>query len=64
MNSQGTSFSRTKENFSLVKDENLHNGENEQREDLEQPINHVNITGEIVIPPGEKTFIVIICTAV
>ncbi|KFR11161.1 Putative helicase Mov10l1, partial [Opisthocomus hoazin] len=52
------------ENFSLVKDENLHNGENEQREDLEQPINHVNITGEIVIPPGEKTFIVIICTAV
>ncbi|NXV87357.1 M10L1 helicase, partial [Calonectris borealis] len=52
------------ENFSLVKNENLHNGENEQQEDVEQPINHVNITGEIVIPPGGKTFIVIICTAV
>ncbi|NXQ91166.1 M10L1 helicase, partial [Nyctibius grandis] len=51
------------ENFSLVKDENLHNGENEQREDVEQPIKHVDITG-IVIPPGGKTFIVTICTAV
>ncbi|NXT44384.1 M10L1 helicase, partial [Pelecanoides urinatrix] len=47
-----------------VKYENLHNGENEQREDVEQAIKHVNITGEIVIPPGGKTFIVIICTAV
>ncbi|KFZ54918.1 Putative helicase Mov10l1, partial [Podiceps cristatus] len=45
--------------FSSVKGENLHNGE-----DVEQPIKHVNITGEIVIPPGGKTFIVIICTAV
>ncbi|XP_019329594.1 PREDICTED: RNA helicase Mov10l1 [Aptenodytes forsteri] len=64
INSQDINLSRTKENFSLVKDENLHNGGNEQREDVEQPIKHVNITGEIVIPPGGKTFIVIICTAV
>ncbi|NXE05681.1 M10L1 helicase, partial [Lophotis ruficrista] len=48
----------------VIPDENLHNGENEQREDVEQPVKHVNITGEIVIPPGGKTFIVIICTAV
>ncbi|NXT75568.1 M10L1 helicase, partial [Zapornia atra] len=52
------------ENFSLVKDENLHNGENEQRDDVKQPIKHTNITGEVVIPPGGKTFIVIVCTAV
>ncbi|NXJ47348.1 M10L1 helicase, partial [Spizaetus tyrannus] len=52
------------ENFSLVKDDNLHNGGHEQREDVEQPIEHVNITGEILIPPGGKTYIVIICTAV
>ncbi|KAM9292469.1 RNA helicase Mov10l1 [Morus bassanus] len=64
INSQDTNLSRAKENFSLVKDENLHNGENEQREDVEQPVKHINITGEIVIPPGGKTFIVIICTAV
>uniref|UniRef100_A0A663NB33 RNA helicase n=1 Tax=Athene cunicularia TaxID=194338 RepID=A0A663NB33_ATHCN len=31
---------------------------------VEQPIKHVSITGAIVIPPGGKTFIVIICTAV
>ncbi|NXE20076.1 M10L1 helicase, partial [Ardeotis kori] len=48
----------------VIPDENVHHGENEQREDVEQPIRHVNITGEIVIPPGGKTFIVIICTAV
>ncbi|KAF1438700.1 M10L1 helicase, partial [Pygoscelis papua] len=48
----------------VIPDENLHNGGNEQREDVEQPIKHVNITGEIVIPPGGRTFIVIICTAV
>ncbi|KAM6320942.1 RNA helicase Mov10l1 [Aegotheles albertisi] len=64
INSQDTNLSRTEENFSLVKDENLHNGENEERQDVEQPIKHVNITGEIIIPPGGKTFIVIICTAV
>ncbi|NXW94285.1 M10L1 helicase, partial [Alopecoenas beccarii] len=49
--------------FSLVKDENLENGKNEQREDVEQLMKHVNITGEIVIPAGGRTFIVIICTA-
>ncbi|NXU72349.1 M10L1 helicase, partial [Oreotrochilus melanogaster] len=47
-----------------VPDEILHNGDNEQREDVEQPIKHVSITEEIVIPPGGKTFIIIICTAV
>uniref|UniRef100_A0A8C0F9U4 RNA helicase n=1 Tax=Bubo bubo TaxID=30461 RepID=A0A8C0F9U4_BUBBB len=58
-----TNLSRTKENSSLLKDENLRNRENEQRH-VEQPIKHASITGEIVIPPGGKTFIVIICTAV
>ncbi|NXW12523.1 M10L1 helicase, partial [Circaetus pectoralis] len=48
----------------VIPDDNLHNGENEQREDVEQPIEHVNITGEIVIPPGGKTYIVITCIAV
>ncbi|XP_009080185.1 PREDICTED: putative helicase Mov10l1 [Acanthisitta chloris] len=61
-NSQGTNLSRAEENISLVKDENLQNGENGQK-DTEQPVNHGNVTGEIVIPPGGKTFIVIICTA-
>ncbi|XP_010014147.1 PREDICTED: putative helicase Mov10l1, partial [Nestor notabilis] len=64
INSEDTNLSRTEENFSLAKDENLHNVEKEQREDVEQPIGHVNITGEIVIPPGGRTFIVVICTAV
>ncbi|XP_075598809.1 RNA helicase Mov10l1 [Balearica regulorum gibbericeps] len=64
MNCQDTNLSRTKENLSLVKDENLHNGENEQREDVEQPVKHISITGEVVIPPGGKTFIMITCTAV
>lgn len=64
INAQDTNLSRAKENFSMVKDENLRSGENEQREDVEQPIRHVRITEEIVIPPGGKTFIVIICTAV
>ncbi|XP_074725434.1 RNA helicase Mov10l1 isoform X2 [Strix uralensis] len=63
INSQDTNLSRTKENSSLLKDEYLHNRENEQRH-VEQPIKHASITGEIVIPPGGKTFIVIICTAV
>ncbi|NXU33302.1 M10L1 helicase, partial [Thalassarche chlororhynchos] len=66
--SGGTTY-ESLNNTSIMKngvtpDENLHNGENEQREDVEQPIKHVNITGEIVIPPGGRTFIVIICTAV
>ncbi|CAN0008382.1 unnamed protein product, partial [Bubo scandiacus] len=47
----------------VIPDENLHNRENEKRH-VEQPIKHASITGEIVIPPGGKTFIVIICTAV
>ncbi|XP_010154711.1 PREDICTED: putative helicase Mov10l1, partial [Eurypyga helias] len=64
INSRDTNSSRTKENFSLLESGNLHNGENEQREDVEQPVKHTNITGEIVIPPGGRTFIVIICTAV
>ncbi|XP_039244695.1 RNA helicase Mov10l1 isoform X3 [Pipra filicauda] len=62
MNFQDTNLSRTEENISLVKDENLQNGGSEQREHVEQPTG--KITGEIVIPPGGKTFIVIICTAV
>ncbi|KFP33977.1 Putative helicase Mov10l1, partial [Colius striatus] len=52
------------EKFSLAKGENLPNRENEQRGDVEQPIKHVNISEEVVIPPGGKIFIVIICTAV
>ncbi|KFZ47815.1 Putative helicase Mov10l1, partial [Antrostomus carolinensis] len=48
----------------VIPDETLHNGENEQREDVEQPIQHVNIAGKIVLPPGGKTYIMIICTAV
>ncbi|XP_030325089.1 RNA helicase Mov10l1 [Calypte anna] len=64
LNSQDTNLSRREEDFSFVKDEILHNGDNEQREDVEQPIKHVNITEDIVIPPGGKAFIIIICTAV
>ncbi|NXO49592.1 M10L1 helicase, partial [Aramus guarauna] len=48
----------------VIPDRNLHNGENEQREDVEQPVKHISITRKIVIPPGGKTSIVIICTAV
>ncbi|NXS11284.1 M10L1 helicase, partial [Neodrepanis coruscans] len=60
---QDTNLSRTKKDVSLVKDENLQNGESEQREHVEQPLKHGNVTGETVISPGGKTFIVIICTA-
>lgn len=63
-NPQERNLSKTKENVSLVKDENLYNGEKEQRDDVEQPVNQTNITGEVVIPPGGKTFVVIVCTAV
>ncbi|NWW56242.1 M10L1 helicase, partial [Ifrita kowaldi] len=48
----------------VTPDENLQNGESEQKDNVEQPIKHSNITAEIVIPPGEKIFVVIICTAV
>ncbi|NXK55171.1 M10L1 helicase, partial [Chauna torquata] len=47
----------------VISDENLYNGEKEQK-DVEQPVSRINVTGEIVIPPGGKTFVVIICTAV
>ncbi|XP_058719360.1 RNA helicase Mov10l1-like [Poecile atricapillus] len=61
---QDTNLSRTKENNSLVKDENMQNGQSEQKDHVEQPVKHSNISPEIVIPPGEKIFIVIVCTAV
>ncbi|NWV05959.1 M10L1 helicase, partial [Ptilonorhynchus violaceus] len=48
----------------VIPDENLQNGESEQRDHVEQPIKHSNITAETVIPPGGKTFLEIICTAV
>ncbi|NWI00077.1 M10L1 helicase, partial [Tichodroma muraria] len=64
INFQDTNISRTKENDSLVKDENMQNGESEQKDHVEQPIKHSIVTPDIVIPPGEKIFIVIICTAV
>ncbi|XP_014104355.1 PREDICTED: putative helicase Mov10l1 [Pseudopodoces humilis] len=61
---QDTNLSRTKENNSLVKDENTQNGDCEQKDHVEQTVKHTNISPEIVIPPGEKIFIVIVCTAV
>ncbi|NXI82866.1 M10L1 helicase, partial [Rhipidura dahli] len=48
----------------VIPGENLQNGESEQKDDVEQPVKHSNIATEIVIPPGEKIFVVIICTAV
>lgn len=63
VNPQEINLSKTEENFSLVKGENLCHGEEEQREDVQQPIDDTDITEEIVIPPGGKTFVVIICTA-
>ncbi|NXF17076.1 M10L1 helicase, partial [Rhodinocichla rosea] len=48
----------------VIPDENMQNGENEQKDHVEQPTKPSNITPEIVIPPGEKISIVIICTAV
>ncbi|NWR99039.1 M10L1 helicase, partial [Motacilla alba] len=47
-----------------IPDENIQNGESEQKDHVEQPTKHSNITPEIVIPPGEKISIVIVCTAV
>ncbi|XP_054033811.1 RNA helicase Mov10l1 [Dryobates pubescens] len=64
INYQDTHLSRAKEHFPVVKCENLHHEKNEQRGDVEQPVKHVDITGEIVVPPGGKIPIVIICTAV
>ncbi|NXA83793.1 M10L1 helicase, partial [Thryothorus ludovicianus] len=48
----------------VIPDENMQNGESEQKDHVEQPFKHSSITPEIVIPPGEKIFVVIICTAV
>ncbi|NXU46604.1 M10L1 helicase, partial [Drymodes brunneopygia] len=48
----------------VISDENLENGESEQKDHVEQPIKHSNITPGTVIPAGEKIFVVIICTAV
>ncbi|NWW36826.1 M10L1 helicase, partial [Panurus biarmicus] len=48
----------------VIPGENMQNGESEQNDHVEQPIKHSNIIPEIVIPPGEKIFIVIVCTAV
>ncbi|NXC60048.1 M10L1 helicase, partial [Aleadryas rufinucha] len=48
----------------VIPDENLQTGESEQKDDVEQPVKHSNITAEIVIAPGEKTYVVIICAAV
>ncbi|XP_054255949.1 RNA helicase Mov10l1 [Indicator indicator] len=64
INHQDKHLSKAKENFSVVKCENLHNEKNEQRGDVEQPVEHVDNPGEIVVPPGGKISIVIICTAV
>ncbi|KFV87180.1 Putative helicase Mov10l1, partial [Struthio camelus australis] len=48
----------------IPENENSRNGANEQREEVEeQSINEASITGEIVIPPGGKKFMVIVCTA-
>ncbi|NXB72442.1 M10L1 helicase, partial [Donacobius atricapilla] len=69
-NSGGTTF-ESLNHTSIMKngiipgtDENMQNGESEQKDHVEQPIKHSNITSEIVIPPGEKIFIVVVCTAV
>ncbi|XP_068787411.1 RNA helicase Mov10l1 isoform X3 [Struthio camelus] len=64
INSQDLNLSRKTENFSMAENENSRNGANEQREEVEeQSINEASITGEIVIPPGGKKFMVIVCTA-
>ncbi|NWV66113.1 M10L1 helicase, partial [Malurus elegans] len=44
--------------------EKLQNGESEENGHVEQPIKHSSITAEMVVPPGGKIFVVIICTAV
>ncbi|NWX99070.1 M10L1 helicase, partial [Nothoprocta ornata] len=63
-NSQDPNLSRKKEKISLVNNENLHNGVNEQREDAkEELINEAVIATETVIPPSGKTFIEVVCTA-
>ncbi|NXY24850.1 M10L1 helicase, partial [Atrichornis clamosus] len=68
-NTNGGTIYESLNNTSIVKngvisEENLQNGESAQRDSVEQPIKHSDSTAEIVIPPGGKTFIVILCTAV
>ncbi|NXF01949.1 M10L1 helicase, partial [Smithornis capensis] len=68
-NSSGGTTYESSNNTSIMKngvipDENLQNGESEQREHEEQLLKHGSVTGETVIPPGGRTFIVITCTAV
>uniref|UniRef100_A0A8C6ZTL1 RNA helicase n=1 Tax=Nothoprocta perdicaria TaxID=30464 RepID=A0A8C6ZTL1_NOTPE len=64
LNSQDPNLSRKKEKISLVNNENLHNGVNEQREDAkEELINEAVIARETVIPPSGRTFIEVVCTA-
>ncbi|NWH84408.1 M10L1 helicase, partial [Aegithalos caudatus] len=48
----------------VIPGENVQNGETEQKDHVERPVKHSNVTPEIVIPPGEKIFIEIVCTAV
>ncbi|NXX27996.1 M10L1 helicase, partial [Nicator chloris] len=48
----------------VTSDENMQNGESGQKDHVEQPVKHSSLTPEIVIPPGEKIFVVIVCTAV
>ncbi|NWU16475.1 M10L1 helicase, partial [Cephalopterus ornatus] len=67
-NSSGGTTYESSNNTAIMKngvipDENLQNGRSEQREHVEAPREHSKFTGETVIPPGGKTFIVIICTA-
>ncbi|NXK59658.1 M10L1 helicase, partial [Sylvietta virens] len=47
----------------VIPGEDMQNGESEQKDYVEQPVKHSSVTPEIVIPPGEKIFIVIVCTA-
>lgn len=64
INSQDTHLPSAKENFPMMKCENLHDENSEQRDDVEQPVKHVDISKEVVVPPGGKIPIVIICSAV
>ncbi|NXA11418.1 M10L1 helicase, partial [Sapayoa aenigma] len=66
--SNGGATSKSSNNTSTMKNgvipaENLQNRDSEQKDHVEQPLEHVSVTGEVVIPPGGKTFVVIICTA-
>ncbi|NWX28899.1 M10L1 helicase, partial [Notiomystis cincta] len=67
-NSGGTAY-ESLDHTSIMKnevtpDENVQNGESDQKDHVEQPVKLSNITPDIIIPPGEKISVVIICTAV